>query len=80
MPQRPLNPRELGRYYALAQIGMEMVVPVAAGIALDYYLGWTPWGAVGGAVLGLVGGMAHLITIVNQRNGSGSSDSRRNEQ
>jgi F0F1-type ATP synthase assembly protein I len=62
----PTGSRELGRYFALSQIGMEMVAPIGLGLALDYWLGWSPWGAVIGAVLGFVGGLAHLIILVNR--------------
>ncbi len=68
MPQGPMDPRELGRYFALAQVGLEMVAPVGLGLFLDLYLHWTPspWGTVAGAVLGFVGGLAHLIAILNR--------------
>jgi F0F1-type ATP synthase assembly protein I len=58
--------KELGRYLALAQVGLEMVVPIGVGLALDFYLGWTPWGVIGGAVLGLVGGLAHLVHLAGK--------------
>jgi F0F1-type ATP synthase assembly protein I len=60
------NPKELGRYFAMGQVGLEMVAPIVVGLLLDRYLGWTPWGVVAGAVLGLVGGLAHLIHLSNQ--------------
>ena len=66
MPGRPLDPRQLGHYYALAQVGLEMVAPLAVGLALDYCLGWAPWGAIGGAILGLIGGVAHLAVLANR--------------
>ena len=40
---------------------------VSATLALDYWLGWMPWATVCGALLGLVGGMAHLVTILNRQ-------------
>ncbi len=43
-----------------------MVAPIGIGIALDYYLGWTPWATVGGAVFGFVGGLLHLVVMVNR--------------
>src|SRR5947209_16068957 len=67
MPRGPLDPKELGFYFELSQVGMEMVVPIVGGLALDYYLNWAPWGVVVGAVLGLVGGMAHLLAILNRQ-------------
>ena len=67
----PLDLRTLGRYYALAQVGLEMVTPVAAGALLDYYFGWMPWCTVIGALVGFVGGMGHLIVLLNRRNHPG---------
>jgi F0F1-type ATP synthase assembly protein I len=67
MPPDLPSPKELGFYFELAQVGLEMVVPVALGAALDHYLHWSPWGVVGGAVLGLVGGLAHLVAILNRQ-------------
>ncbi len=64
--------KELGFYFGLAQVGLEMVVPVGLGMALDNRFGWTPWGTAVGAVLGLAGGLAHLITMLNRREASGS--------
>jgi F0F1-type ATP synthase assembly protein I len=58
--------RQMGRLFALAQVGFEMVVPIALGLFLDDRLGWTPWGVTAGAVLGLVGGMAHLLMMLKK--------------
>ena len=60
------NPREIGRYFALAQIGLEMVAPIVLGLFLDAQFGWAPWGVVTGAVLGLVGGFSHLVLLLNR--------------
>jgi F0F1-type ATP synthase assembly protein I len=60
------NPKEMGYYFSLAQIGMEMVVPIGIGVALDRYLGCSPWGAILGTLLGFAGGLTHLIVLVNQ--------------
>jgi len=60
------NPRELGRYFALAQVGLEMVAPIVLGLFLDRQFGWGPWGVVAGAVLGLVGGFSHLVHMLNR--------------
>ncbi len=57
------DPKKLGGYLTLAQVGTEMVVPIVLGIVLDYGLGCAPWGVVIGAILGLVGGMFHLIVL-----------------
>ncbi len=76
----PPDPKELRRYFALSQIGMEMVVPIGLGLALDYGFGWGPWGAVVGAIIGFVGGMAHLIVLVNRPKDNDSPEPARKEK
>ena len=66
MPRGRPSLEDLAQYAALAQVGLEMAAPIALGAALDYWLGWMPWATVCGAVLGLVGGMVHLIAILNR--------------
>ncbi len=66
------SPRELGYYFALAQVGLEMVAPMGVGLALDHYLGWRPWGIIGGTVFGFVGGLTHLIVMVNRHDAEDS--------
>ncbi len=61
------DPRQLGWYYALAQVGFEMVVPIALGWWLDSVFGSEPWILVVGVVLGLVVGFTHLVFLVNQK-------------
>ncbi len=58
--------RQAGQLFALSQVGFEMVVPIVLGLVLDDKLGWRPWGVVAGAVLGLVGGMAHLLWMLKK--------------
>ncbi len=64
--------KDLGRYMALGQVGMEMVVPIAVGLAADYFIGWGPWGAIVGTVLGFAGGLTHLIHLANKLNAQDS--------
>ena len=66
MPETPPDPKQLGYFFALAQVGLEMVVPVGVGLLLDNYLDWRPWGVIGGAILGLFAGLAHLA-VLSQR-------------
>ena len=67
MPDKRLpDAQELGRYFALAQVGLEMVTTVAIGWLVDYWFGWQPWGIITGAVLGLVIGITHLALLNNQ--------------
>jgi F0F1-type ATP synthase assembly protein I len=62
------DPRQLGLYFAMAQVGFEMVVPIVAGVFLDNWWGTSPWMVALGAVLGLVGGLYHLIVLLNRFN------------
>jgi F0F1-type ATP synthase assembly protein I len=62
------DPKKMAQYLALSQVGVEMVAPIILGLVLDYYLNWSPWGALVGAVLGLIGGIAHLIQLTSKIN------------
>lgn len=66
MAERRDGPSELGRYFALATAGVEMVVPIFVGHYLDAYLGWTPWLTAAGVVLGLAGSLLHLIILLKR--------------
>lgn len=67
MPEQPAPDRDLGFYFALAQTGLEMVAPIVVGVLLDSKFGWSPWGAAVGAVVGLAGGLTHMVLMVNRR-------------
>jgi F0F1-type ATP synthase assembly protein I len=56
----------MGYYFALAQIGLEMVVPMGIGLLLDYWLNLLPWATITGLVVGFVGGLIHLVLMVRQ--------------
>jgi hypothetical protein len=62
----PQDSKELGRYLAMGQIGMEMAGPVAIGVVLDLWLGWLPWCTVAGACLGLIFGLVLLVRMANK--------------
>jgi F0F1-type ATP synthase assembly protein I len=64
------DPQELGFYFSLSQVGLEMVFPVVVGVLLDNATGWAPWCVVVGAVLGLVTGLTHLVLLLDRRNRS----------
>jgi F0F1-type ATP synthase assembly protein I len=60
------NRGDFGRYLAIGQVGLEMVIPIGVGVMLDRWLGWQPWGVVGGAVLGLTLGLVRLVRLANK--------------
>jgi F0F1-type ATP synthase assembly protein I len=63
MPPQEPDRRTLGTYYAIAQVGLEMVVPVALGWWIDDKLGTSPWILVAGVILGFVVGITHLLVL-----------------
>lgn len=56
-------------------LGFELVVPILAGVFLGMWLdgrfGWTPWGVVTGAVLGIAAGFLNFFRAVLPRSGGG---------
>jgi hypothetical protein len=68
--------KQMGHYFALAQVSLEMVVPLVAGIFLDYAFHWN-WAAVTGAVLGFVVGLLHLVVLSRRQGPTDSSKPRR---
>ena len=70
------TPREMGYYAALAQIGVEMVLPTIGGFYLDQWLTTTPWITCGAAVFGFAGGLIHLIVILKQKERDEASDKK----
>jgi hypothetical protein len=63
----PGNQKDLGRYLALGQVGMEMAAPIALGWLSEQYFGWAPWGVIAGAGVGFVGGLYHLVAMAKPR-------------
>jgi len=57
---------ETSRLFAMGQVGLEMVAPIGLGLYLDNRYGWTPWGVSVGTVIGLVGGIGHLVLMARQ--------------
>lgn len=72
--------RQLARAMALSQIGLEMAGPALLGLGLDYWLQIGPWGVITGAVLGLIGGFAHLIRFVNAEDRAARSQGNDQQQ
>ena len=75
MSQDP-TPREMGYYFALVQVGVEMVLPTLLGYWIDSWLETTPWLTIIAAVVGFAGGMIHLIVILRQKERDESSGKR----
>jgi F0F1-type ATP synthase assembly protein I len=65
--EKPSDAKELGRNFALAQVGMEMVVPLIVGLVLDHYAGTGPWLTISGIILGFVGGVFHIVMLTKQQ-------------
>lgn len=61
------DPKQTGYYLTLSQVGLEMVSPLILGVIVDTRVGTSPWGAIAGALLGLVGGLVHLVWLVQRR-------------
>ncbi len=66
----PKDQKDFSRYLGMSQAGLEMVVPIGIGVAVDYYANTGPWGAVVGAILGLVGGLSHLVYMTRKNDDS----------
>lgn len=65
----PPPTRSPGDYRGLALASMaigEMVGPILIGVWLDDRYGWSPWGMVVGSLLGVVGGIGHLIVVARR--------------
>lgn len=75
MGQLP-TPREMGYYAALAQTGVEMVVPAILGYFVDDWVGTTPWITVIAAVFGFVAGLTHMIVILKRKERDESADNK----
>lgn len=73
MREGPPDSRELGHYFSLAQVGLEMVFPLIVGVVLDSYFGWKPWATIAGIGFGFVGGLVHLIVLSNRRDAADRS-------
>jgi F0F1-type ATP synthase assembly protein I len=75
MSQEP-TPRELGYFAAIAQTGIEMVLPIILGYYADDWLGTTPWITVVAAIFGFTAGLTHLIILLKQKERDEATDKR----
>ena len=67
MPEGPPpDSKELGYYFTLAQVGLEMVAPLIVGLVIDAVLGTSPWLMLAGIIFGFVGGLTHIIMLTNK--------------
>ena len=69
----PGDPRDVQRYFAYSQIGLEMVAPIVVGLLLDLVLHTLPWCVLVGVALGPTVAFVHLIYMVNKDNKADSS-------
>jgi F0F1-type ATP synthase assembly protein I len=70
----------MGKYLAISQVGLEMVVPIVVGLAVDRYTGWEPVGVITGVIVGFVGGLTHLIFLANRAVDEPGATSTRDKQ
>jgi F0F1-type ATP synthase assembly protein I len=69
---------QMGYLLALGQVGIEMVVPIGLGILLDLWLHTAPVFILIGVVVGLVGGLLHMLMILKRMDRSESKEPPRN--
>lgn len=62
----PRRTSRLAYLYELSHIGIEMAAPIGLGALCDVYLNTMPWGTSIGAVVGLVGGLFHLVRLTRR--------------
>jgi len=74
MPSDRENPRHIAHLVALSQIGFEMAAPIGAGYLIDSWLKWFPWLTIAGAVIGLAGGLFHLVAMTKNEPKDGPSE------
>jgi len=74
MPTDREDPRRVGYYVALSQIGFEMAAPIGLGYLIDRWLDLFPWLTIGGAILGLAGGLFHLVVMTKEEPKNGPSE------
>ncbi len=75
MPNDP-SPREMGYFAAIAQTGVEMVLPALLGFWIDGWLGTSPWITIVAATLGFAAGLIHLIYLLKQKERDESRDQK----
>ena len=73
MPKEPNSPRQMAHYFTLSQVGLEMAAPIGVGYLIDRWLDIFPWVTISGAVVGLVGGLYHLVALSNKQPKDGPS-------
>jgi F0F1-type ATP synthase assembly protein I len=64
---KPVSQQLLARLLALSVIGVEMITPALLGLALDYWLGTSPWGFIVGTLIGFVGSLIHLVRLTQPK-------------
>jgi len=57
------NSKDVQRAFAVAAVGIEIVIPTLLGWWLDSYLGSGPWGALVGGIIGFSGGIWHMVRL-----------------
>ncbi len=65
MPESRQSPTERSAWLGIASSGLDLVIVIAGGLGLGWWLdrryGWYPWATVIGAVLGMIGGLTNFL-------------------
>ena len=63
----PPRRSRMAYYGELSQVGFEMATPIAVGAVIDHWRDVnSPIFSIVGAVIGLVGGLIHLVRLANR--------------
>lgn len=63
---KPWSDLDLKYFFMLAQTSIEIIAPIALGMFIDNWFECRPWATAIGAVVGLFGGLAHMVLLVNR--------------
>ncbi len=66
MPDDQSRSSQFGYLMAIGQVGIEMVVPIGLGVLADVKLKTMPLFVVIGVLVGLIGGMLHMMALLKR--------------
>lgn len=69
---RPPSGWALGIRYG-SEFAGGVLIGAGLGLLLDWWLGWTPWGLLGGVVLGFAAGVTNVVRAAQSVNAAGGA-------